>query len=79
MLIIPFFSQIFFPPAPTESDPAPAFAPYPSSVEEYTAHPMVAISAGTQHNLAVSKDGNVYAWGYGSRSLFRSLTQTRIK
>jgi regulator of chromosome condensation len=60
--------QIYFPPAPTADDPAPEFAPYPSSSEEYTPQPMVSISAGTRHNLAVSRDGNVYAWGYGSES-----------
>ena len=62
-----FYLQIFFPPAPTADDPAPEFSPYPSSASEYTAHPMVSISAGTRHNLAVSKDGNVYAWGYGNQ------------
>lgn len=34
---------------------------------------MVHISAGSRHNLAVSADGNVYAWGYGSESLHVSL------
>lgn len=34
---------------------------------------MVNISAGSRHNLAVSADGNVYAWGYGSESLHEPL------
>jgi alpha-tubulin suppressor-like RCC1 family protein len=37
-------------------------------------NPIVNIAAGTKHNLAVSRSGHVYSWGYGSELIATALT-----
>jgi regulator of chromosome condensation len=59
--------QVIFPPPPEDDEDTPDLGPY-QDTEEYRnggAH-IVAISAGTHNNLAVSKDGHLYSWGQGS-------------
>ncbi|KDQ21657.1 hypothetical protein BOTBODRAFT_26088 [Botryobasidium botryosum FD-172 SS1] len=63
-----------FPPAPptdtnvdmdTDDPPLP---PYDSSVGSTSpSNPMAQISAGMRHNLAVSRSGQVYGWGYAPK------------
>ncbi|KAG8698245.1 hypothetical protein FRC09_007335 [Ceratobasidium sp. 395] len=65
----PFFSdeyvpepvQIFFPPAPTTTNPDPALLHGDATTK------IAAISVGTRHNLAVSVAGHAYSWGYGNQ------------
>lgn len=52
-----------FPPPPTADEPNPlplAHTPLPPP------NPIVRISAGTRHNLAVSRAGHAYSWGFGN-------------
>lgn len=35
--------------------------------DERASNPIARISAGTRHNLAVSRSGHVYAWGLGNQ------------
>ncbi|KAG8949789.1 hypothetical protein FRC04_008329 [Tulasnella sp. 424] len=66
---IPYPVQIYFPPAPTDESPDPSLEAYPeasaSTPNGEPKRPIKQISAGTRHNLAVARDGVVYAWGYG--------------
>ncbi|KAG8934737.1 hypothetical protein FRC02_009318 [Tulasnella sp. 418] len=61
--------QVFFPPPPTPDDNDPPLPPYTTPDHS---HPpitqIIHISAGTRHNLATSKGGIVYSWGYGSQN-----------
>ncbi|GJJ06239.1 hypothetical protein Clacol_000429 [Clathrus columnatus] len=58
---------IAFPPPPTTSDPNPSLPPHSaSSIDAPTGNPMAFLSAGTRHNLAVSRAGHAYSWGSGS-------------
>ena len=65
---IPEPVQIPFPPPPTPDDnnpPLPAFSP--GMLTSPPINPIVHLSAGTRHNLAVSRDGNAYSWGSGNQ------------
>lgn len=58
---------IAFPPPPTIEKPNPPLEPYSSAAENAPpSNPITFISAGTRHNLAVSRAGHVYSWGSGS-------------
>lgn len=64
---IPDPTPIRFPPPPTTSDPNPALPPYTAPKEGAAPiNPIVQLSAGSRHNLVVSRSGHVYAWGLGS-------------
>ncbi|KAL0247475.1 hypothetical protein I308_103540 [Cryptococcus tetragattii IND107] len=56
--------RICFPPIPEKYEVVPEFPAYKDSKPED--NPVVDISAGMRHNLAVSKSGHLYAWGYGN-------------
>ncbi|KAG8989140.1 hypothetical protein FRB90_002384 [Tulasnella sp. 427] len=66
---IPYPVQIYFPPAPTDESPDPSLGTYAESSATNPnggpQRPIKQLSAGTRHNLAVARDGVVYAWGYG--------------
>ncbi|KAG8861728.1 hypothetical protein FRB96_002686 [Tulasnella sp. 330] len=67
MEFLPIPTRIFFPPAPTEEDKDPALGPYaPAKPGAAPQTPIVHISAASRHNMAVSKEGVVYGWGYGN-------------
>lgn len=78
-----------FPPPPSSLDDEedPALRPWNDSY--YTAapaDPVVHISAGTRHNLAVTRGGYVYAWGFSPQSALglgrdveAAKTPTRVK
>ncbi|WVO15614.1 hypothetical protein L204_103274 [Cryptococcus depauperatus] len=63
---IPEPVRIPFPPIPEKYEVVPQFPAYVDSKPED--NPIVNISAGTRHNLAVSKSGHLYAWGFGNQS-----------
>ncbi len=67
MACVPYPVQVFFPPPPTEDNTDPPLGSYPESLARVSTRPIKNISAGTRHNLAVSHDGIVYGWGYGSQ------------
>ncbi|GFZ51886.1 Poly(A)+ RNA transport protein 2 [Saitozyma sp. JCM 24511] len=55
--------RIAFPPIPEKYEVVP---PFPSWAESRPQdNPIAHISAGTRHNLAVSRSGHVYSWGLG--------------
>ena len=59
-----------FPPPPTQDDhnsPRPAFSPgiFMAPPNNPVVHHD--LSAGTSHNLVVSRDGNAYSWGPGNQ------------
>ncbi|KLO20338.1 RCC1/BLIP-II protein [Schizopora paradoxa] len=56
---------ISFPPPPTPSDPNPKLPPYKLYILTPIPNPIAHISAGTRHNLAVSREGHAYSWGLG--------------
>jgi regulator of chromosome condensation len=61
---------IIFPPPPTSSNSSndPTLPPWNDSA--YTTppvDPIIHVSAGTRHNLAVTKMGYVYAWGFSTQ------------
>lgn len=60
--------QVIFPPPPEDDEDTPDLGPY-SDTDDYKnrGNRIVAIAAGTHNNLAVAKDGSLYAWGQGSR------------
>ncbi|WWC71324.1 uncharacterized protein I206_105278 [Kwoniella pini CBS 10737] len=58
--------RICFPPIPESYEVVPPFPAYKDS--KSTDNPIANISAGTRHNLAVSKSGHVYAWGLGNQA-----------
>ncbi|WOO78367.1 Protein pim1 [Vanrija pseudolonga] len=55
--------RIAFPPIGDYEDP-PELEAWSDAP---TTNPVASISAGTRHNLAVSRDGKVYAWGLGNQ------------
>ncbi len=60
-------NQVIFPPPPEDDEDTPDLGPY-RDADDYKnrgTH-IVAIAAGTHNNLAVAKDGSLYAWGQGS-------------
>ncbi|WWD02144.1 hypothetical protein V865_000182 [Kwoniella europaea PYCC6329] len=58
--------RICFPPIPEQYEVVPPFPAYKDS--KPSDNPIINISAGTRHNLAVSKSGHVYAWGLGNQA-----------
>ena len=54
-----------FPPLPTAEDPHPSVPAFQSTNHVAPVNPIAHISAGTKHNLAVSRAGHAYAWGIG--------------
>ncbi len=60
-------SQIVFPAPPEDDEDSPELGKYEDS-DKYRNQgtSIVAVAAGTHNNLAVSKDGHLYAWGQGS-------------
>ncbi|WVF67604.1 hypothetical protein IAT40_002362 [Kwoniella sp. CBS 6097] len=58
--------RIPFPPIPETYEVVPPFPAYKDS--KPSDNPIVNISAGTRHNLAISKSGHVYAWGLGNQA-----------
>lgn len=75
------------PPASLEDENDPVLPPWTD--ECYTTAPLdpvVQISAGTRHNLAVTRAGHVYAWGFSPQSALglgkemeAAKTPTRVK
>ncbi|OCF57685.1 pim1 protein + RNA transporter 2 [Kwoniella mangroviensis CBS 10435] len=63
---IPEPVRICFPPIPEQYEVVPPFPAYKDS--KSSDNPIINISAGTRHNLAVSKSGHVYAWGLGNQA-----------
>ncbi|KAF8588636.1 RCC1/BLIP-II [Ramaria rubella] len=64
---IPEPVPIPFPPPPTASDNNPPVPPFSlAMLTSPPINPIVHLSVGTRHNLAVSKDGNAYSWGSGN-------------
>ncbi|KAG9035920.1 hypothetical protein FRB95_010323 [Tulasnella sp. JGI-2019a] len=64
---LPIPTQVFFPPAPTEENNDPPLGPYVTpqpGAEPQT--PIIHISAASRHNLAVSKAGIMYGWGFAN-------------
>ena len=60
---------VSFPPPPSPNDPQPELPPYDAKDERKPPrNPIVQLSAGTRHNLAVSRSGHVYSWGVGQNS-----------
>jgi regulator of chromosome condensation len=62
-------APLIFPPPPSAGDLAPALPAYATLSDPYSTAPLdpiTWISAGTRHNLAVSRSGSVYSWGYGN-------------
>ncbi|ODN74877.1 hypothetical protein L202_07179 [Cryptococcus amylolentus CBS 6039] len=57
--------RIAFPPIPESYEVVPEFPAWKDSKSED--NPIISISAGTRHNLAVSKSGHLYAWGLGNQ------------
>ncbi|OCF40717.1 pim1 protein + RNA transporter 2 [Kwoniella heveanensis CBS 569] len=57
--------RIPFPPIPEAYEVVPELPAYKDS--KPSDNPIANISAGTRHNLAVSKSGHVYAWGLGNQ------------
>lgn len=55
--------SISFPPIPEKYEVVPDFPSYADSKADE--NPIAHISAGTRHNIAVSKSGHVYSWGLG--------------
>jgi regulator of chromosome condensation len=53
-------THIPFPPLPTENEPNPEV-----QTSQPADNPIVNISIGSRHNLALSKHGHAYAWGLG--------------
>ena len=64
---IPEPVPILFPPPPTVDNTNPPLPPFsPDMLTTPPINPIVHLSAGTRHNLAVSRDGNAYSWGSGN-------------
>lgn len=60
-------ARVFFPPIPTENEPRPVVAPYKKEDESKVGETeIVKVSVGGRANLAVSKSGHVFSWGYGA-------------
>ncbi|TYJ52246.1 hypothetical protein B9479_007152 [Cryptococcus floricola] len=57
--------RIAFPPIPESYEVVPEFPAWKDSKSEDV--PIISISAGTRHSLAVSKSGHLYAWGLGNQ------------
>lgn len=58
---------ILFPPPPTSDNNNPPLPPFtPDMLDAPPVNPIAHLSAGTRHNLAVSRDGNAYSWGSGN-------------
>lgn len=55
--------RITFPPIPEEYTVVPEHGAYSDAI----VNPIAQVSAGTRHNLAVSKSGHLYAWGLGQQ------------
>jgi regulator of chromosome condensation len=78
-----------FPPPPSSlhDEEDPPLPPWNDSYyTEVPADPVVHISAGTRHNLAVTRGGYVYAWGFSPQSALglgrdveAAKTPTRVK
>ncbi|KAG8898922.1 hypothetical protein FRB99_007062 [Tulasnella sp. 403] len=68
---VPYPVPIYFPSAPTPDNNDPSLGPHAEvsapGPDGGPQTPIIHISAGTRHNLAVSRDGIVYGWGYGSQ------------
>ncbi|WWC90461.1 uncharacterized protein L201_005396 [Kwoniella dendrophila CBS 6074] len=58
--------RICFPPIPEQYEVVPPFPAYKDS--KPSDNPIANISAGTRHNLAISKSGHVYSWGLGNQA-----------
>ncbi|WVQ83752.1 hypothetical protein IAT38_005896 [Cryptococcus sp. DSM 104549] len=56
--------RIAFPPIPESYEVVPDFPEWKDS--KPSDNPIVNISAGTRHNIAISKSGHTYAWGLGN-------------
>jgi regulator of chromosome condensation len=64
---IPEPVPILFPPPPNADNnnpPLPTFSA--DMITTPPINPIAHLSAGTRHNLAVSRDGNAYSWGSGN-------------
>ena len=60
-------ATVLYVPPPTAADANPALPPYKAPKEgEKPVNPIAQLSAGTRHNLVVSRSGHVYSWGLGS-------------
>ncbi|TDL26079.1 RCC1/BLIP-II [Rickenella mellea] len=60
-------THIAFPPPPTARKPNPPVPAYSRSLSiSPPSNPIAHISVGTRHNLAVSRNGDIYSWGVGS-------------
>ncbi|KAK8854578.1 hypothetical protein IAR55_003317 [Kwoniella newhampshirensis] len=57
--------RICFPPIPEQYEIVPPFPAYNDS--KPSDNPIANISAGTRHNIAVSRSGHVYSWGLGNQ------------
>ncbi|WRT68651.1 uncharacterized protein IL334_005630 [Kwoniella shivajii] len=58
--------RICFPPIPETYEVVPPFPAYKDS--KPSDNPIANISAGTRHNLAISRSGHVYSWGLGNQA-----------
>ncbi|WVR09387.1 hypothetical protein IAU60_006454 [Kwoniella sp. DSM 27419] len=58
--------RIVFPTIPESYEVVPPFPAYKDS--KSSDNPIASISAGTRHNIAVSRSGHVYAWGLGNQA-----------
>lgn len=75
-----------FPIPPTPSNPNPKLLPYKLYNPIPVLNPIAHISAGTRHNLAVSRAGHAYSWGLGhsgqlglGSSVEEQKTPTRLR
>ncbi|KZV77981.1 hypothetical protein EXIGLDRAFT_85664 [Exidia glandulosa HHB12029] len=67
--LVPVPTLIRFPPPPSADDAKPALPSYSADDEgKAPANPIAQVSAGTRHNLAVSRSGHAYSWGTGENS-----------
>jgi regulator of chromosome condensation len=78
---IPIPVPLLFPPPPTLENllpPVPPYADVPDPYQHPSLDPIVSISAGTRHNLAVSRSGNIYSWGYGNQCQLGLTAETEF-
>lgn len=61
-------ARVFFPPVPTTDKPQPDLPKYKQADELKVPNPIVKVVASGRYNLAVSKSGHAYSWGYGAES-----------
>jgi regulator of chromosome condensation len=63
-VLIQLTIQIPFPPVPEQYEVVPDMPAYSSPAT----NPISQISAGTRHNIAVSRSGHTYSWGLGNQA-----------